>query len=136
MEIFYKINKVLQDAEVRILQDTGIRVELYYKTDIKHVSVNNVPYDAIKEAIEEEFCVDDLNTKNRGIDYVKARTFYMYWLRNNTSLTSVQIGNKFNKDHATVLYCVRKLGFEFELYPALKLRYEMLVQRINKLIVE
>lgn len=53
-------------------------------------------------------------TKLREI--VLARHIAMYLIRKFTKLTLVQIGAYFNRNHATVIYAVKKIEYEKEHY--------------------
>ncbi|MEQ1733652.1 MAG: helix-turn-helix domain-containing protein [Bacteroidia bacterium] len=134
MEVDTKISALLKEVEVLIIKYTGVPVEINYK--IHNVFENDPNYLGVKKIIEEEFYVSDLLVKSRSFEYVRARTFFMYWLKHNTNLSLSAIGTKVRKNHATVLYSLRNLNNEFELYPNLKRRYELLAQRINNLTVK
>jgi chromosomal replication initiation ATPase DnaA len=136
MEVITTIKKILRETEVRILEHTGVSINLYYENKLANNYLPySIPLEKIKKLIESELdIVDDMLKKSRSSDYVRARDYYMYWLRTHTQLSSTQIGNKVNKDHATVLYCVRKLKDEFELYPNLKLHYTIIEIKIKQLI--
>ena len=53
---------------------------------------------------------EDILGKRRHRYLVKARHHAMWLVRRNTSLSYTKMAKLFNKDHATVIYGVRKHG--------------------------
>ena len=52
---------------------------------------------------------DDIYSRKKSADIAHARQISMYIVSQIMSLSSTEIGKKFNKDHTTVLYTIEKV---------------------------
>jgi chromosomal replication initiation ATPase DnaA len=133
MEIDEKISMLLKEVEVLILKHIGASLELNYT--INNLFENDPNYLSVKKIIEEECQVANMLYRSRGANYIKARAYFIYWLKNNTKLTTTQIGSKVNLDHSTVIYTIKKMSGEFEIYENARLSYAKIETKIKQLIV-
>jgi chromosomal replication initiator protein len=70
-----------------------------------------IPPDLILEETAQYFGLtrDDLTSKNRSRPLTTARHVAMYLLRDQTGLSLLRIGERFERDHTTVMHGIRKV---------------------------
>lgn len=54
---------------------------------------------------------EGLDTKNRKRELTYRRQYLMWFLRQVTNMSTIQIGKMFNRDHATVLHSCRNVDY-------------------------
>ena len=83
---------------------------------------------AIDEALEEIYqkSLSDITRRDRRADIVMIRAFLSKFLREETTLSFIQIGRLLNLHHATIIYNNRKLETEMKIYPATEKEYQTL----------
>jgi len=83
---------------------------------------------AINEALLETYRtpLSAYLQKNRRADIVMVRAFLCKFLREETTLTFMQIGRLLKIHHATVIYNNEKLAGEMKIYPTTEKEYQTL----------
>ena len=83
---------------------------------------------AIDEALGEIYqkSLSDITRRDRRADIVMIRAFLSKFLREETTLSFIQIGRLLNLHHATIIYNNRKLETEMKIYPATEKEYQTL----------
>jgi chromosomal replication initiator protein len=76
--------------------------------------------------------LDDIKGPGRTPNLVKARHYTMYIARQITKLTLVQIGNFFNKDHASVINAEKKVSKQIKENKEIYKQIEDIISRIKK----
>ena len=68
--------------------------------------------DKIITIVSDYFNVDKnmLNVKSRRAEYVKARHLAMYFCRHKTEWSYREVGNLFNRDHASVVHAIKSVN--------------------------
>lgn len=86
--------------------------------------------DLLRSVVEEYYDLDlNLNTRQRI--YVEARAIYFKILRDNTKMSLEAIAKTVNMNHASVLYCSRKLQDWIQYDSKIKNEYEIITARFE-----
>jgi len=76
---------------------------------------------------------DEVISDCRRKDYVKARHIAMYALRKFTDMTFWRIGMIFKRDHATVIYAIRSVETQENIYRAYRNELDQILNKLNKI---
>lgn len=84
----------------------------------------------IKRAVADyyDITIEELESRRRVRKYSRPRMVAMYLARDMTAFSYPQLGEKFDRDHTTVLHAVEFVGNEISLYNDL----EELRRKLNK----
>ncbi len=89
---------------------------------------------ALKQAIRKVLDCD-LMTNSRRQEVVKARQFYYYYMRENTTLSLKAISRKvYNQDHSTVLNALKCFDDRWHFDKGYKQDYELVMQELNEIL--
>lgn len=66
----------------------------------------------------------DLFTPSRKRKFVEARKICMYMMANFTTATLIDIGEYFNRDHATAIHCINKAEEHYKLEPSFRMKMD------------
>lgn len=88
----------------------------------------NTNADSIIRAVCEHFEItfDGIHRKSKIVEFCKPRMVAMYLIRLYCKSTTTEIAKLFNKNHATVIWAIKRIKEEQEIYPELR-------EKINKL---
>ena len=86
-------------------------VQRYIKDVVSETLPEPVTVEKIVEEVSRTYnvSVDDIYSKKKQADIAYARQISIYIVCQVMSLSSTEVGKKFNKDHTTVLYTVNKV---------------------------
>lgn len=77
-----------------------------------------------------EIPYDALFTRERNRKGVKARKIVMYITRNFTTSSTLQAGEFFDRDHATVIHAINTIEAEMAIYPSMKAEIERIEEMV------
>ena len=92
---------------------------------------NNKPHDVNTiESVTDYACklfkvkAKDLKSPSRKAEFKNARAFIFYFCKIELNMTYNEIGDYFNRDHASIIYWVRKFENDLSHFQELNLNYE------------
>lgn len=81
--------------------------------------------------------IDDIKSKKRNSDIVKARHVYFYLSKKLTNNILYKIGNIVNRDHSTVLHGYNMIKWDIKIYKDLQKDIEIIEQNlVSPLVIQ
>lgn len=109
------------------------------KTVLKDVLEKEMEYKPVKvediqQVVAKRYNIDikELLSKKRSDEIAFPRQLTMYLIRNLTDLSTVQIGEIFNRDHTTVMYACEKIREKLETDPFFSALVNKIIDEIKK----
>lgn len=86
-------------------------IDTILKDNFSDIKLSKLTAEDIQRTVEKYFNIShsDLVGKTRKNDIKHARQIATYLIRTILELSTTEIGNKFNQDHSTVLYSIKKI---------------------------
>ena len=75
--------------------------------------------------------VDEISSKKRTSEVVRARFFIWKFMRDNLNYTLKEIGRKFDKDHTTIIHGIEDANSRLEYYSNDKKVYKQFINSLN-----
>lgn len=84
-----------------------------------------------------DISIDDIKSKKRNSDIVKARHLYFYLSRKMTNIVLNKIGDMVNRDHSTVLHGYNMIKWDIKIYKDLQKDIEIIEQNlVSPLVIQ
>jgi chromosomal replication initiation ATPase DnaA len=99
------MNEEIKQA-IELLTSNGYSVTP--KADLESIRKQIEYKNTLKEKLNEVVDLFDLKNRGRHNDSVCIRHYFSYFVRENFKLTLQDIGEFLGKDHATIIYSIRK----------------------------
>lgn len=90
---------------------TITEIDTILKDNFSDIKLSKLTAEDIQRTVEKYFNIThaDLIGKTRKSDIKHARQIATYLIRTILELSTTEIGNKFNQDHSTILYSIKKI---------------------------
>ena len=86
-------------------------VQRYIRDVVSETQPDPITVDLVVEEVSRTYnvTVEDIFSKKKSADIAFARQIAIYIVNQTMSMSSTEIGRKFNKDHTTILYTIEKI---------------------------